>query len=301
MGHLFRMLNFSKFLKEKKQKYIFVVNNNENLKSILVSNSVSFQAVDFKDLKSNWEKKIILRFKINYWVNDRLDTNKQHAFNICETGVKLITLDDYGDGAKLSDLSIYGLPKKRCFKGKKIITGLNYLILNNDIDIYKLHRTKLEKILVTLGGSDTHGVTIKILKILKKHFINATIHVGPSFSHYKELEKEITKNYKILNNIPSLIEEFSKYDLAITGGGITPFEANASGLPCLIIANECHEKKNALFLEKIETSKFIGHYKNIDETIFSNVENLNLKSMSKNGIEKFNTIAVQEIYKEIMS
>ena len=56
MGHLFRMLNFSKFLKEKKQKYIFVVNNNENLKSILVSNSVSFQAVDFKDLKSNWEK-----------------------------------------------------------------------------------------------------------------------------------------------------------------------------------------------------------------------------------------------------
>ncbi len=233
-------------------------------------------------------------------MNDRLETNKQHAFNIKESNIKLITLDDFGSGAGLSDISIYGLSiNQGCFQGKKILQGVDYLILNKEIDRYKKKRIDVKKILVTLGGSDTYGVTIKILRLLKKYHIGATIHIGPSFMHKEELKKELTKDYKVVTFTPSLIKEFAKYDLAITGGGITPFEANASGLPCLIIANELFEMENGFFLERMKSSRFLGHYKSIDETIFSDLNILDINLMSQNGMQILNTRAVEKIYKNI--
>ena len=114
-----------------------------------------------------------------------------------------------------------------------------------------------------------------------------------------ELQKEARDDYKIIQEVPSLMEEFYKYDLAITGGGVTPFEANASGLPCLIVANEVFEIPNGEFLDENKSSKFIGHYKNIDETIFTDLSSLDINSMSKNGMKILNTKAIDKIYAEI--
>lgn len=300
MGHLFRMLNFAKYLKEKNEKFVFIINDNEKIKDILKLNNINYEIVDLEDIDNNWERKIIEKYNILYWVNDRLNTEQKHANNIKDSNVKLITLDDLGSGAKLSDLNICGLFfNKDNLEGEKLLKGIEYLILNNEIDVYKKQRDKINNILVTLGGSDTYGVTIKVLKLLKKYNIKATIHIGPSFEHKNALEKELTKDYKVITFVSSFIEEFNKYDLAITGGGVTPFEANASGLPCLIIANELFEIANGEFLNERKSSKFIGYYENIDETVFTDLNDLDIKSMSKNGMKILNTQSVDKIYMEV--
>lgn len=299
MGHLFRMLNFANFLKKQNERFIFIINNNNKTKEILKYNDLPFETVNLNNNRINWEKDIVSRHKIIYWINDRLKTTKHHALKVKELNIKLITLDDFGSGSQLCDISIYGLPLKGNFRGKKILKGLDYLILNNKIERYKKERVTVNKILVTLGGSDTHGITIKVLKLLKKYKISATIHLGPSFLHNEELENILTKDYKVITYIPSLISEFAKYDLAITGGGITPFEANASGLPCLIIANELFEIDNGLFLESINSSRFLGHYENMNKDVFSNLNILDINLMSNNGMQKLNIQAVKKIYKSI--
>lgn len=300
MGHLFRMLNFAQYLIKEDEKFIFIINDNEKAKDILDLNRISFEVVNLEDLNSNWETGIVEKYNILYWINDRLDTDIKHSLNIKNNNIKLITLDDLGTGAKLSDINICGLFfNNDNLKGRKTLKGVEYLILNNEIDRYKKNRYTIDNVLVTLGGSDTYGVTIKVLKLLKKYKIKATIHIGPSFSHNKELEEELTSEYKLINYIPSLIEEFDKYDLAITGGGVTPFEANASGLPCLIIANELFEIPNGEFLDNSKSSKFIGHYDKIDETVFSSFNKLDIKLMSRNGMERLNTQAVKKIYNVI--
>ena len=301
MGHLFRMLNFSKFLKTKNKDFIFIINNNEELINILKSHDIAFEIVNLDDDKRNWEQNIASRYNIVYWVNDRLETTKQHALNVNQSNIKLITFDDFGTGANLSDISIYGLANKGNCQGKKILQGVEYLILNDEIDIYKKSRFSIKNILVSLGGSDTYGVTIKILKLLKKHHIQATIHIGPSFLHNNALKQELTSDYKVKAYTPSLIKEFSNYDLAFTGGGITPFEANASGLPCLIIANELFEIENGYFLESVNSSRFLGYYQDIDETIFSNLNCLDINLMSQNGMQILNTNAVEKIYENIIN
>ena len=300
MGHLFRMLNFYKYLQSKKQSFIFLINDNDKLKEILNSHQILCEVVNLEDLNSNWEAKIIKKYNVLFWINDRLDTDEKHSENIKNQNIKLITFDDLGSGAKYSDINICGLFfNKNNLRGEKILKGVEYLILNDEIDQYKKERKSIKNILVTLGGSDTYGVTINILKFLKKYDIKATIHIGASFKHYKELEAELTDDYLTITYVSSLIEEFSKYDLAITGGGITPFEANTSGLPCLIIANELFEIENGEFLDSLNSSKFIGYYEKIDESIFLNLDRLNINFMSKNGLSLLNTQAVVRIYREI--
>lgn len=300
MGHLFRMLNFAKYLDEKNQDFIFLINDNEKTKEILLSNGYKYEIVDLKDMMSDWETNLIKKYNLIYWINDRLDTDNIHSKNVLKNKIKLITFDDLGGGAKHSDINICGLFFNHDnLEGKKILKGVDYLVLNPEIDFYKKQRKSLKHILVTLGGSDTYGVTIKVLKLLKKYNIKATIHIGPSFEHKEELGKELTDGYEVINFIPSLIEEFSKYDLAITGGGITPFEANASGLPCMIVANETFEVQNGEYLHSIGSSLFLGFHENIDESKFQDIEKLNLEQMSQNGLLTLNTKAIQKIYEEI--
>ncbi|MCT7601879.1 hypothetical protein [Aliarcobacter butzleri] len=301
MGHFFRMLNFAKYLEQKKQNFIFLINENEKTKEILISNGYQYEIVNLLDLDSYWETALIKKYDLKYWINDRLDTNEKHIKNIQKNSIKVINFDDLGSGAKYSDINICGLFfNQDNLQGKKVFKGVDYLILNPEIDLYKKQRKSLNHILVTLGGSDTYGVTIKVLKLLKKYNIKATIHIGPSFEHKEELEKELTDDYDVINFIPSLIEEFSKYDLAITGGGITPFEANASGLPCMIVANETFEVQNGEFLSSLGSSIYLGFHENIDESKFKDIEKLNLENMSQNGLLKLKTKAVEKIYKEII-
>ena len=302
MGHLFRMLNFIKYLEEKKQNFIFFINKNQKTKEILEKNNYKYEIVDLNNFSQNWETALIKKYDLKYWINDRSDTNEKHTKNILKNNIKLITFDDLGDGAKFCDINICGLTfNNKNIKGKKVLKGVDYLILNSEINFYKKQRYNLENILVTLGGSDTYAVTIKVLKLLKKYNIKATIHTGPSFKHKEELQKNLTTNFKIVDFVPSLIEEFSKYDLAITGGGITPFEANASGLPCMIIANETFEVPNGEFLSSLGSSLYLGFHENIDESKFKDIEKLNLENMSQNGLLKLNTKAVEKIYREILS
>lgn len=301
MGHLFRMLNFVKILEKNSQKFIFIVNNHQKTKEILEKHRYKYEVVDLDNFSQNWESGLIKKYEIKYWINDRLDTNEKHIKNIQKNSTKVINFDDLGSGAKYSDINICGLFfNQEILQGRKILKGVDCLILNPEIDAYKKQRYSLKNILVTLGGSDTYGATIKVLKLLKKHKIKATIHIGPSFEHKEELQKELTNDFEVINFAPSLIEEFSKYDLAITGGGITPFEANASGLPCLIVANETFEVANAEFLHSMGSSIFLGFHKNIDEKIFQDIYKIDLDKMSKNGLLNLNTNAIEKIYKEIM-
>lgn len=301
MGHLFRMLNFIEVLKEKNERFIFFINNDEKVKEIIAEKRIPFEIIDLKDSKINWESNLIEKYKIKYWINDRLDTDINHAKNVLTQNIKLITFDDLGEGSKLSDINICGLFfNKGKLKGKRILSGISYLILNSEIIQLKRKRKKLKKILVSLGGSDTYSVTIKVLEILKKYKIKASIHIGPNFKDIMLLKEKMTIDYDLIDFVPSLVEELSKYDLAITGGGITPFEANASGLPCLIIANEVFEIENAKFLQNLGSSSYLGFYKDFDIEVFSDLLNLNIEEMSIKGLQNFEFNAKNKIYEEII-
>jgi spore coat polysaccharide biosynthesis predicted glycosyltransferase SpsG len=301
LGHLYRTLNFVEYLDGLKERYIVIVNDDPVSTSILEQKGITSVKVNLCDTQSDWETSIIKKYGITIWINDRLDTDIRHAEHVKKQGVKLVTFDDRGSGATLTDLHFASLvfSGNETLVGKRVLTGINYLILSRQIDNYKRVRNQMDSTLVTLGGSDTYGVTLQIVALLKRLNKSATVVVGPSFQHHLELEKIIDGRFTLKRSVPSLVAEFEHHDLAITGGGITPFEANASGLPCIIVANELHEIDTGQYLAGLGSSIFAGYYKTITEKVFG--MELNLKAMSKIGIDKIRTDGVKTVFREIKS
>lgn len=299
MGHFYRALNMLAYFRDVKEQAVLVINNDEPAIQILNDKQVQYEIIDFADVTSNWEKDIIQKYQVDVWLLDKFETGIELAEHVKSEGVILAAIDDRGAGSELVDLHFCAM-LFHDLRGKHIYSGKEYMILNPEIAKYRRQRTELRKILVTLGGSDTYGVTVKVVNILKKKGYSADIVTGPDFQHKDLLNQAIDSRFVVYNTVPSLIAKFYEYDLAITGGGITCFEANASGLPCVIIASELHEIDNGKYLSGFGGARFAGYYRNIDEKELD-LEELDIEAMSINGLNTFELYGMQNIYSKIQS
>ena len=299
MGHFFRQLNFSAFLAEKKEPFVFLLNDHPAARRILSENKLPHEIVPLNDLETGWERKVVGKYRITTWVDDRQDTDGRHARFVKDSGAILVVFDNTGSGAALADFNFSALVFDKSaarLPGKKVFAGTEYLILNREIDSFKRLRSKGEKILVTLGGSDTYGVTLKAIDILKSIGRTATVVVGPSFNHRSQVDEAAEGEFEIKSTVKSLIAEMAHYDLAVCGGGITAFEANASGLPCIIIANERFEESHGRYLERLGSSIFAGHHENINQQVFKELPISKLSAMSQTGLTRLDTKGAERIW-----
>lgn len=300
MGHFYRALNLADGLAKAGLSYTFYLNEHAPSRQILADRGVPHRIVNLEDLTGNWEASLIQQDGITLWLNDRLDTDLRHAEKIKATGIPLVTFDDRGTGATLADLHIAALAfdEQERLGGGKLLRGADYLILNPQISAYTRLRKQLASILVTLGGSDTYGVTVKVVQMLKEMNLTATIVVGPAFMHRDMLDEVLTKGFTLKRGVPSMIEEFHCHDLAITGGGITPFEANASGLPCVVIANELFEIPVGMALQKLGGSLFAGHHEALSLPLFRT--GLPLEQMSHAGMHNIGLQGTQRVISALL-
>ena len=295
MGHFYRSLNLAEGLANAGQAYTFYLNDHAPSRQILVEQGVPHRVVGLEDFSGDWVASLIHQDGITLWVNDRLDTDVRHAEKVKATGIPLATFDDRGTGAALADLHIAALAfdGQERLAGAKVLRGADYLILNSQISDYTRLRNQLSSILVTLGGSDTYGVTVKMVQLLKAMGLSATIVVGPAFIHMAMLDEVLTEGFILKRGVPSMIEEFYRHDLAITGGGITPFEANASGLPCVVIANELFEIPVGMELQKLGGSVFSGYHESLPSPLFAT--DLPLEQMSQAGMRNIGLQGTQRV------
>lgn len=291
MGHLFRSMKIANSINRKN---IFFINRHTKSLNILKKNNFKFISFDTK--KKINIKYLIKKFSIKLWINDKLKTSLNEAKQIVSL-TKFVTFDDWGLGAKYADINISPLYfNKKKLLGKKILSGINFLPLEKKNKKYRKLRLK-KKIIVSMGGSDTHSVTLKVLKELKKRKLNATIICGPSYKFFNKIKK-YKNNFKIKFNVKNLIKEFSNYDILICGGGMTPFEAASVGLPSLIIANENFEIPVAKELEKLGISKYLGFHKTVN---YQSIDlNCDIKKMSSNAFKKIKLKGLNKVKKNIL-
>ncbi|MEK9285548.1 hypothetical protein MTR72_39130 [Bradyrhizobium sp. ISRA442] len=147
--------------------------------------------------------------------------------------------------------------------------------------------------MVSLGGSDTYGATTKVVALLRKRGLSATVIIGPGFQHRSALEAELTSEFELKTAVPSLVEEMSYHDLGIVGGGITAFEAAASGLPTILIANEEFEVPVARHLAGLGAARYGGHHSDLDETAFAFPDDVT--EMSEAGLNQIRLDGVEKV------
>jgi len=136
-------------------------------------------------------------------------------------------------------------------KGTKLFVGPQYFLIDDMLNSLPLNK-KIDKIAITMGGSDPANLTEKIVQALLafKSLKKYSIILGPLFS--KSSEKELRKlcidkeNFLVIRNPPSLIKLLSDQDLVICAGGRTLYECAFLGRPAIIIPSIEHEETTAI-------------------------------------------------------
>jgi len=297
MGHLFRSLLYAEYLDKNNINYIVLINDDINSIKILREKNLPYVIVDYYgDFK--WVAEIIKKYNASVWIEDKFETPDLMAQSIKKNKILFCCIDDFSKGAVYSDINFAGmlyLTGNRVYGGKKYI-GSEYVILNPEINKYKNKHLQIENIIVSLGGSDPFGATVEVVQELTKTNFNVEVIIGPNFGYKKELDRVNKKNYIIKQNIPSLIKEISRFDFAITGGGITCCEANALGVPCLIIANAPHEVFTGKHMQKIGGAVYAGLHNEWNKNLIFDLNKLDINKMSNIGLKKFDTCAVERIF-----
>jgi len=302
MGHFYRQLNLFNALTEKGLKCVILVNNDAKTVELLKTKGIQYEIVDLWDYDTNWETALVKKYNAVAWINDRMNTDSRHVENVRLNEILVFTFDDCGTGANLSDVNFAPMVMKS-LESANVFQDIDYLILNKEIDKYKGLRHKVDKIIISLGGSDTYGVTLEVIKILKTLGKTATVICGKCFEQTEELYQICKGDFNVINDVPSLIEEFTKHDLAITGGGVTAFEAAALGLPAVIVASEFHEVEIGEYLHDLGSALYAGFRDNIDTDVIRyafEMTSSEIKKMSDCGLKHIKTSGIDNITSMIM-
>ena len=301
MGHLFRSCALGAALVEAGCTVRFYVNDHAAAHEVLRRRGFSFDIVPLCDPSQEWETAAIARDAVRAWIYDKHHTDRRSTARVKAQGIPIVTLDDRGDGAVDADLHIAALAYDpgETLAGRKILRGFDYLVLNPEIASHRRIRTAGDRYIVTLGGADTYGVTPKVVRLFARLGRTATVVLGPTFAHDGELAEFAGAGFAIKRNVSSLISELARHDVAVTGGGITPLEANALGLPCIIVANEDFEVPTGRALESMGSAIFAGHHCALDETAFSRP--LEIEAMSRAALDHISLEGTRRVVQAILS
>lgn len=140
----------------------------------------------------------------------------------------------------------------------RLFCGAQYLVLPEQLSV--LHKRKkkinsrIEKIVVTMGGVDAKNYTLDLSGIVSENFPEAAIDIvigGGNRSREAIVEK--AKNYQNLNvreNISNLSDLLYEADMVICAGGNTLHEAACIGTPAIVLPSMPHEERTAKCFEK---------------------------------------------------
>jgi len=198
-----------------------------------------------------WEtdrlKNIIRNHAIEMLLIDSYNVNENYFIELKKFVPKLCYIDDLNRFKFAVDVIINGNVYADRFKysshlpNTKYLTGTEYTILRSEFkDIKPISITDLvERIIITLGGSDPLNQTRRIVDIinsdrnLQEYEYNVII--GKGFKKRDELMDCGGNKIIFHENISNMAEFMLKSDIALCGGGGTLYEFARCGVPALAI------------------------------------------------------------------
>jgi spore coat polysaccharide biosynthesis predicted glycosyltransferase SpsG len=301
MGHLFRAFALAEALEGEGGRALFYVNDDPDAQRALKERGRSWKTVPLGNTALRWEAERIRTDGVRVWINDRLETSAVHAQRVLDAGARLATLNDSGTGAPLADLHVAAIALDEAAKpqGRRVLTGLQYLVLDPAIGRLRKARRELRSLVVSMGGSDTYGLTVDVVRQLRARKRPATVVVGPGFAHEAELTRVLDPSFTVKRFPESLTEEFSLHDLAITAGGVTPFEANAAGLPCIVIGAEVWEERAGALLAGLGGCVYAGPRHRFDLSALDGP--LSIAAMSEAALAAVPADGARRVARELLS
>lgn len=200
----------------------------------------------------------------SYDIDIKLETQyRKHA-------KKIVVIDDLANRNHDCDVLIdqtYGR-KKTDYKNltpshSLLLTGIDYILVRNEflkiknkVDFKRKETKQINRILITMGGSDPNNYTIKALQEIEKSNFNGFIDIvlgfnSENYNYFLNYEKSISKKIQIHINadMPDLIY---KADLSLGASGSGIWERLFLSLPSVLYVTA--DNQNQIFKNLISNN-----------------------------------------------
>ncbi|MFC1963395.1 hypothetical protein ACFLVL_02100 [Chloroflexota bacterium] len=263
MGHIYRSLGLAKEL-EREFNVLFHTNNNPHVISLVQEQGVRyFTDKSIASLVEN-EKVALLLF-------DQLDSDNSlfEALRTRFPQLKIIALDYSNYDNEFVDVIInlfnHNLEKSNPSKDDiKYYEGLEYAIIREEFQ-NKIAQTRdplqgVSKVLVSFGGVDSKGNTMKALQLLEMAGIpdvKVEVILGPLWRG--ELLEAANPNIRFHHSVPpnSMVNFMAEAELAFCSAGTTMLELLSLGMPAIVLPQNPLEERFALSVEQRGAIKVI--------------------------------------------
>jgi spore coat polysaccharide biosynthesis predicted glycosyltransferase SpsG len=210
-------------------------------------------------------------------VLDLLVYPQDYLQRIKALGLKVLSFHEREVEDSYSDIvvncnSFKGFDSLRGRNGSRGCYGPRYVILREAIRNQRpmAPKVEVENVLISMGGSDPGGATLKVLRALSRISSppNIIVHLGPAFKYLKifaELYQSSTGRIAVKENVPELADLMITADMAIASAGNTMYELCYLGIPSLIVAQNGHQLEFATELDRVGAAKSLGLVPSVDE------------------------------------
>ena len=205
-------------------------------------------------------------------VVDMLDTGLGELAALSGLARTVVTLDDRGPGRTEADALINILVREphpeRLPSSVRLMQGPQYATLDASYAEPTPSRSYIPapcRVLVTLGGSDSSGLTVKVACAMSKLdcVAEATFVCGVGAVHDADLRRILkTASWpgRILQQVPTLRDLLIDADVAVVAGGLTMHEACRVGTPALAVCQPIdHQEELAEWFRSCGAMETVGN------------------------------------------
>lgn len=269
-GHFYRCLSLAKAIRlgNKETNITFIIN--DELIHLLQDEGFIFI------LSNNLEndEQIIDKINIDLFIFDSYLGDDEYLRKI-KIKSKLMLIDDNNDiyDSAIPDIIYNGNIHAKNLRyqdvdGQVKLLGTKYLIMKEEYwnKDRNLNLNK-EGFLITTGGTDEHGITLKIIEQIKDIQEKIKVIIGPGFREdYIEKIKDIkADNIKLIYKPKSLKQHISSSLAVITAGGSTVYEVLSQNTIPIIFSIADNQDLICKELSYMGID-YIGKYPNINYT-----------------------------------
>ena len=228
-----------------------------------------------------WLDEVIQRLHPDVLVLDiRSGLNRGSVQKWRRNGALIVTLDDPSERRLAADLAFYPpMPQVQSmnwsgFTGRRY-SGWKWIVLRRQF-AQKPERdpNKRPVVLITMGGSDPAGMTLKVVKaldLLNEDF-ETVVMLGPGFSYHEALKELLTgarRKFDIREKAEELPGLMAEAGLAVASLGVTAYELAAMGVPAIYLCLTEDHAESASTLVEAGMGISLGLFSNVTEKVLA--------------------------------
>ncbi len=241
LGHVYRALTLAYELTEHDIVFICDVDQPLGIERLHAANMKVVEITSESDLLSWLDDN-----PIDVFVNDTLDTTAEYVRAVKQRVGRFVSFEDMGPGAAEADAVVNAIyegasPNTNAYSGSRYVCLRDEFLAATPSDMTE----RVNRILVTFGGTDPLRLTERLYRIARKWAAEPD---APAFDfvlgpgcNAEGVESAPELNIEVARDVKRMSDHMKHAQLAVCSQGRTTFELAAMGTPALVLAQNERE------------------------------------------------------------